>query len=173
MRVFNNIFMTLSHAFLFLMLLVSGVFCVNLYYSKSLCYLFVQSLLYNNQLFLSVGVILLLITLALLVGLCFFHRKRFLKIKMMPFDFSVDRDVVKQYIQQYCHSICDDIMSDVVIRKNNCLEVFISKVPVIEGIDKTGVFKKIEKEIRQDLFNKFNYNKEIVVSFATNNKIEV
>jgi hypothetical protein len=157
------------HLVLVFLILGVGAFLVSLPWAPFFCYLFANLLIYSPEILFAGGVFFLLIGLLMLFGFYAIYKQRYLRIKMLPYPFEINPNLLTKYFHEYFLKTFPgkSFQFDVEVLSKQRLEITLLSPPMLA--DEIEPFlKKIEKEIGKILSHEFSYHKEFVLNLAFN-----
>lgn len=156
------------HYLLIFLFLCVGLFFISLPIAPHLRYLIYKNLLYNPEMFFSIGLSILCVTFLLLVGFYMFHRRRFLRIKMKADPIEVDQAIIIGYLQSYWKDNYPEkqVQTDVMISKTQKLEITAYIEPLTSS-EQEAFLSRVEKEVGALLLDLFKYQKDFYFTLST------
>jgi hypothetical protein len=159
--------MGIVHLFLVFLIFSLGCFFIGFSHISSLRYMLASIIMYNESLFLPLGIVLIIMAVLLTAGFCTIHRFRYLQVRMKPFLCEVDLQIITDYLTLYWKKAFPEkeIQTELSFTGERKLEI-ITYLPPLTIPEQKKLLKNSEKDIGKILRNYLDYRESFVLTFA-------
>lgn len=163
----KNALMNLAHLFVTFLIFAAGAFLVGFSQVDSFRYFIAQIIMYKQQFFLPMGIVLILTSILLAISFCTLHRWKYLKVRMKPFLCEVDLPVISEYLSLYWKKLFPEkeIQTELFFNYKQKLEI-IAYLPELNRSEQKKLLKNSERGISKILRDYFDYKESFNLTFA-------
>lgn len=165
----NHVVFVIFHLFIVAALICLGICFIALPFTTQFRVYLAGLLMEKKWLFVKIGAFCSLFGIALSSALYFFHRKRYLKIKMGATKVLVDENVIEEYVKRYWKDLYPhlEIASEIHLSSGKKLEI-LSHLPKIPPHDKQKLLERVEDELTVLFAKRLGYEKEFILTLVDN-----
>ncbi len=163
-----NVLISATHIFLILLMFAIGLFFIIMPSAPDFCSYVAKVILFKAERFRYIGGFILLITFLLAVGFAAIHKAQYIKIKMKPYSYSIDSQLIKEYIQTFWNKTYPEnkILAEVIVLPKQKLEI-IANLSKMSDSQKEAFLEKSNQEISRILCEHLKYYKEFILTLSS------
>ncbi len=147
--------------------LAVGIFFTALPLAPAIRFELASFLMNRPELFLSLGLILIAVGVALAMGLYWLDRKSYFQVSMKGASdpVTVEKELIRSGLASYWKGVFPEeaLQTDVIIHRDNKLEL-VAEIPLLGEEGQKKVLEKMEKEIGLLLERQLGYRREFLLT---------